>query len=57
MRPQRCHPPPQPPLWTPSEATIAQIQSLSMEQLEALADALYHFQDSTDLTSWLAANS
>ncbi len=40
-----------------SEATIAQIQSLSMEQLEALADALYQFQDSTDLTSWLAANT
>ena len=37
-----------------SEATTAQIPSLSMERLEALADTLVRFQDSTDLTSWLA---
>ena len=40
-----------------SEVTTAQIQSLSMEQLESLADALLDFQGLTDLTSWLAANS
>jgi predicted transposase YdaD len=40
-----------------SEVTTAQIQSLSMEQLESLADALLDFQGSTDLASWLAANT
>ena len=37
-----------------SAVTTAQISSLSMERFEALADTLIRFQDSTDLTSWLA---
>ena len=40
-----------------SEVTTAQIQSLPVDQLEALADALLVFQGPTDLTSWLAANT
>ncbi len=39
-----------------SEATIAQIQSLPLEQLEALADALLDFQGPADLAAWLVAN-
>ena len=37
-------------------ATIAQIQALPLEQLEALADALLDFQGPADLATWLAAN-
>jgi predicted transposase YdaD len=37
-----------------SEATIARIQALPLEQLEALADALLDFSGSEDLTNWLA---
>jgi predicted transposase YdaD len=37
-----------------SEATIALIQALPLEQLEALADALLDFSGSEDLTNWLA---
>ncbi len=40
-----------------SEVTTAQIQSLPVDKLEALADALLVFQGPTDLTSWLAANT
>lgn len=40
-----------------SEATTARIQTLRLEQLEALADALLDFQGSEDLTAWLAANA
>ena len=36
-----------------SEATIARIQALPLEQLEALADALLDFSGSEDLTTWL----
>lgn len=39
-----------------SEATTAQIQSLRLEQLEALADALLDFQGLDDLAAWLGAN-
>jgi len=38
-------------------ATTAQIQALSVNQLEALADARLDFQGPSDLTAWLAANS
>ena len=40
-----------------SEATTARIQSLPLEQLESLAEALLDFQGADDLTTWLAANS
>ena len=40
-----------------SEVTTVQIQALSLEQLEALADALLDFQGPADLTAWLAAIS
>ena len=40
-----------------SEATTAQIQTLPLEQLEALADALLDFQGPADLVAWLAANA
>ena len=40
-----------------SEATTAQIQALSVDQLEALADALLDFQGSADLAAWLAAHT
>ncbi len=39
-----------------SEATMAQIQTLRLEQLEALADALLDFQGPDDLAAWLGAN-
>ena len=39
-----------------SEATTARIQSLPLEQLESLAEALLDFQGADDLTTWLAAN-
>ncbi len=39
-----------------SEPTTAQIQALSVNQLEALADARLDFQGPNDLTAWLAAN-
>ena len=38
-----------------SEATTARIQSLSLEQLESLADALLDFQGPSDLMAWLAS--
>ena len=37
-----------------SEATIACIQALPLERLEALADALLDFRGAADLTAWLA---
>ena len=40
-----------------SEATTARIQSLPLEQLEALAEALLDFQGPNDLTAWLASHS
>ena len=39
-----------------SEATTARIQSLPLEHLESLAEALLDFQGADDLTTWLAAN-
>ena len=39
-----------------SEATIVRIQSLPLEQLEALAEALLDFQGADDLTTWLSSN-
>ena len=38
-----------------SEATTARIQSLPLEQLEALAEALLDFQGLDDLMAWLAS--
>ena len=38
-----------------SEATTARIQSLPLEQLESLAEALLDFQGPNDLITWLAA--
>ena len=38
-----------------NEATTARIQSLPLEQLEALAEALLDFQGPDDLTAWLAS--
>ena len=40
-----------------SEATTARIQSLPLEQLESLAEALLDFQGPNDLTAWLASHS
>ncbi len=40
-----------------SEATTARIQSLPLEQLESLAEALLDFQGADDLTTWLSSNS
>jgi predicted transposase YdaD len=40
-----------------SEATIARIQTLPLDQLEALAEALLDFSGPADLTSWLAAHA
>ena len=37
-----------------SEATIARIQALPLEQLEALAEALLDFTGPADLAAWLA---
>ena len=39
------------------EATTARIQALSLEQLEALTDALLDFQGSVDLATWLASQT
>ena len=36
-----------------SDATTAEIQTLPLEQLEALAEALLDFSGPTDLTAWL----
>ena len=38
-----------------SEATTARIQSLPLEQLESLAEALLDFQGPDDLAAWLAS--
>ena len=40
-----------------SEATSTRIQSLPLEQLESLAEAMLDFQSADDLTSWLSSNS
>lgn len=40
-----------------SEATIACIQALPLERLEALADALLDFRDGCDLDDWLAQHA
>ena len=40
-----------------SEATTARIQSLPLEQLESLAEALLDFQGADDLAAWLSSNS
>jgi predicted transposase YdaD len=40
-----------------SEATTARIQSLPLEQLESLAEALLDFQGPNDLTAWLTSHS
>ena len=40
-----------------SNTTTAQIQSLPVDQLEALADALLDFTGPADLAAWLAANT
>jgi len=40
-----------------SEATTARIQSLPLEQLEALAEALLDFEGADDLAAWLSSNS
>jgi predicted transposase YdaD len=42
---------------TLSTATTARIQALTLEQLEALAEALLDFQGPDDLAAWLAANA
>ena len=39
-----------------SEATTTRIQTLQLEQLEALAEALLDFSGPDDLTTWLAAH-
>jgi len=39
-----------------SEATTARIQSLPLEQLEALAEALLDFQGADDLEAWLVSS-
>ena len=38
-----------------SEATTARIQSLPLEQLESLAEAVLDFQGADDLEAWLAS--
>jgi len=38
-----------------SEDATARIQSLPLEQLEALAEALLDFQGLGDLTAWMAS--
>lgn len=40
-----------------TETTASRIQSLPLEQLEALADALLDFQGPSDLAAWLSANT
>ena len=40
-----------------SEATIARIQALPLQQLEALAEALLDFTGPADLAAWLAAHT
>ena len=39
-----------------SEATTSRIQSLPLEQLESLAEALLDFQGADDLEAWLASS-
>ena len=39
-----------------SEAATARIQSLPLEQLESLAEALLDFQGADDLEAWLASS-
>ena len=39
------------------DATTVQIQSLPVDQLEALADALLDFQGPADLAAWPAGNT
>ena len=39
-----------------SESTTARIQSLPLEQLETLAEALLDFQSADDLAAWLASS-
>ena len=38
------------------ETTLAQVQALSLPQLEALSEALLDFTSVADLQTWLAAN-
>ena len=40
-----------------SEASTARIQSLPLDQLEALAEALLDFQGPNDLAAWLTSHS
>ena len=40
-----------------SEATAARVQSLPLEQLESLAEALLDFQGPNDLAAWLTSHS
>ena len=40
-----------------SEATTARIQSLPLEQLESLAEALLDFQGPNSLAAWLTSHS
>jgi len=40
-----------------SDATIARIQTMPLEQLEALAEALLDFSGPTDLATWLAEHN
>ena len=39
-----------------SDATTARIQSLPLEQLESLAEALLKFQGADDLAAWLTTS-
>ena len=39
-----------------SESTTARIQSLPLEQLESLAEAVLDFQGADDLDAWLASS-
>ena len=39
-----------------SKATTARIQSLPLEQLESLAEALLNFQGADDLAAWLTTS-
>ncbi len=40
-----------------SDATTARIQSLPLEQLESLVEALLNFQGNDDLAVWLTSHS
>jgi len=45
-------------LWGPlREATTVQIQALTVDQLEAFADALLDFTGTAELATWLAATT